>query len=198
MGERLSGASAWQTLLVNSLATGTGLVALILAFGPLSGAQFNPVVTLVDAALGHRPRRELPAYLGAQIVGAFCGVAAAHGMFGAPLFSASHRARGGPSQILAELVATIGLLAVVFASSRSGPRITAFAVGCYITAAYWFTASTSFANPAVTLARSMTDTFAGIRLADVPGFLIAQLTGAAGVALLFRWLILPRPARRSD
>ena len=194
MGDRLSGGNPWQTLLANSLATGAVLVALITAFAPLSGAHFNPIVTLVEASLGPHSWKDVLAYLPAQTAGAFAGVAAAHVMFGEPLFSVSHRARGGVALIFAELIATMGLLAVVLTSSRSGGRNAALAVGSYIAAAYWFTSSTSFANPAVTLARSVTDTFAGIRPADVPGFVIAALAAATGVALLSRWLIRRAPS----
>ncbi|HYP54432.1 MAG TPA: aquaporin, partial [Pyrinomonadaceae bacterium] len=165
------------------------LVALILTFGPISGAHFNPAVTLADASQGGLPWREAPAYIAAQAAGAFAGVAAAHVMFGEALFFASGRERAGASQWFSEFVAAFGLLSVVWGSARArSPAAAPFAVGAYVTAAYWFTASTAFANPAVTLARSATDTFAGIRPADVPAFVVAQLLGAAAATLLFRWL----------
>jgi glycerol uptake facilitator-like aquaporin len=178
MGERLAVGNAAIALLANTLATGAALVALILAFGPVSGAHFNPAVTLADAWQRGRPWREVPAYVAAQAAGAFAGVAAAHAMFGEPIFSASRHARAGAAQVFSEFVATFGLLAVVWCVSRRRPSAAPFAVGAYITAAYWFTASTSFANPAVTLARSATDTFAGIRPADAPAFVVAQFAGA--------------------
>jgi glycerol uptake facilitator-like aquaporin len=188
MGERLAGGNVAVALLANTLATGAGLVALILTFGPISGAHFNPAVTLADASQGGLPWREVPAYALAQITGAFAGVAAADAMFDLPIFSASRHVRTGPSQWLAETVATFGLLAVIWGCSRRRAAVTPFAVGAYITAAYWFTSSTSFANPAVTLARAATDTFAGIRPADAPGFIVAQLVGAGAATALFRWL----------
>jgi glycerol uptake facilitator-like aquaporin len=188
MGERLSGGNAAIALLANTIATGAALVALILTFGPISGAHFNPAVTLADASQGGLRWREAPVYVGAQILGAFAGVAAAHLMFSEPLFFASHHARSGGAQLFSEFVATFGLLAVIWGCSRSRSEAVPFAVGAYITAAYWFTASTSFANPAVTLARSASDTFAGIRPADAPGFVAMQLLGAAVATCLFRWL----------
>jgi glycerol uptake facilitator-like aquaporin len=193
MGARLSGGNVALALLANTIATGAALVALILTFGPISGAHFNPAVTLVEALAGGRPWREVPIYLSAQVTGAFVGVAAAHAMFSAPLFFASRQARAGGAQLFSEFVATFGLLAVICGCARTRPADVAYAVGAYISAAYWFTASTSFANPAVTLARSASDTFAGIRPVDAPGFIVAQLAGAAAAALLFRWL-LPSPA----
>lgn len=188
MGERLAEGNVALALLANSLATGAGLVALILTFGPISGAHFNPAVTLADAWQRGMPWREVPAYLVAQIAGAFIGVAVAHLMFGEPVFSASQHVRTGPAQWFAEFVATFGLLAVIWGCTRGRASVVPFAVAAYITAAYWFTASTSFANPAVTLARAATETFAGIRPADVAGFVSAQLLGAAAATLLFRWL----------
>ena len=195
MGETLAGGNVALALLANTLATGAALVALVLAFGPLSGAHFNPVVTLVDTALGGTRWADVPPYLVAQLTGAFAGVASAHAMFARPLFAFSTHARAGAPQLFSELVATFGLLAVIRGSARGRPAFVPFAVGAYITAAYWFTASTSFANPAVTLARSVTDTFSGIRPADAPGFIAAQLAGAAAAAALFRWL---DPARRGE
>jgi glycerol uptake facilitator-like aquaporin len=193
MGEKLGGGNVAIALLANSLATGAALVALILTFGPLSGAHFNPVVTLGDASQGGLPWRDVPAYIGAQVAGAFAGVAVADFMFDKPAFFASTHERSGMSQLVSEFVATFGLLAVIWAVSRRRPSATPFAVGAYITAAYWFTSSTSFANPAVTLARAATDTFAGIRPADVPGFIAAQIVGAAAATLLFWWLSPPVP-----
>jgi glycerol uptake facilitator-like aquaporin len=200
MGERLAGGNVAMALLANTLATGAMLFALILTFGPISGAHFNPAVTLADASQGGLPWREVPGYVAAQLIGAFAGVAAAHVMFGEPVFSASRHIRAGGAQLFSECIATFGLLAVIWgcARLRSSPPInqTPFAVGAYIIGAYWFTASTSFANPAVTLARSASDTFAGIRPADTPGFIVAQLAGAAAATVLFRWLApsLPKVA----
>jgi glycerol uptake facilitator-like aquaporin len=197
MGERLAGGNVALALLANTVATGAALVALILAFGPVSGAHFNPAVTLSDAWRRGLAWREVPAYVSAQVLGAFAGVAAAHLMFGEPLFSASRHVRAGGAQVFSEFVATFGLLSVVWGCARGGSAGRApFAVGAYITAGYWFTASTCFANPAVTLARSASDTFAGIRPADVPGFVAAQLAGALAATLLFRWLVPGVDARR--
>lgn len=198
MGDRLAGGNVAIALLANTIATGAALIALILTFGPISGAHFNPAVTLADASQGGLAWREMPIYLTAQIAGAFVGVAAAHLMFGEPVFFASHRVRSGGSQLFSEFVATFGLLSVIWGCARLRSSAVPFAVGAYITAAYWFTASTSFANPAVTLARSASDTFAGIRPADVPGFVAAQLAGAAAATALFRWLVpsLPNDAQK--
>jgi glycerol uptake facilitator-like aquaporin len=198
MGERLAVGNVAIALLANSLATGAGLAALILTFGPISGAHFNPVVTLADAAQGGIAWREAPLYIVGQILGAFAGVAAAHLMFGEPLFAASQHARAGASQWWAEFVATFGLLSVIWGCVRARPEAIPFAVGAFVTAAYWFTASTSFANPAVTLARAVTDTFAGIRPADAPGFIVAQLLGAAAATLTMRWLVPALPQRAKD
>jgi glycerol uptake facilitator-like aquaporin len=184
MAERLAGGQPAVALLANSLATGAGLVALILALQDFSGAHFNPAVTATDALHGRRPWREVPAYAAAQILGAVTGVAAAHRMFGEPLFTLASNARPGGGRIFAEFVATFGLLAVVFFTSGKGPAAVAAAVGAYITAAYWFTSSTSFANPVVTIARSLTNSFTGIRPADVPGFLAGEALGAAAFAVL--------------
>lgn len=192
MAERLADGNVAVALLANALATGAGLLALILTFGPVSGAHFNPVVTLADAAQGGLPWREVPAYLVAQFAGAVAGVLLAHVMFDHALIVASSHARGGVGQVVSELVATFGLLAVIWACARRRPGAAPFGVAAYITAAYWFTASTSFANPAVTLARTLTDTFAGIRPADAPAFVAAQVVGAAAATALFRWL-LPIP-----
>ncbi len=198
MAERLAGGNEALALLANAIATGAGLVALILAFGPVSGAHLNPAVTLADAALGGTPWREVPAYVACQVAGAFAGVAVAHAMFDHDLFSASGHARAGMPQVLSELVATFGLLSVIRGCSRGRPSAIPFAVGAYIAAAYWFTASTSFANPAVTLARAATDTFTGIRPSDVPGFVVAQLLGAAAATALFRWLLPAHACEASE
>ncbi|HEV2802842.1 MAG TPA: MIP/aquaporin family protein [Pyrinomonadaceae bacterium] len=197
MGERLAGGSVALALLANTVATGAALVALILAFGSISGAHFNPAVTLADATQGGLRWRDVLVYLAAQTAGAFVGVAIAHLMFGEPLFSVSRHAREGGAQMFAEGVATFGLLSVIWGCARTRtPMAAPFAVPAYITAAYWFTSSTSFANPAVTLARTATDTFAGVRPADAPGFIAAQLLGAALATMLFRWLApaLPKDA----
>lgn len=196
MGDRLSGGNVAITLLANTLATGAALVALILTFGSISGAHLNPAVTLADAWQHGLPWREVPGYVIAQVTGAFAGVAAAHAMFEAPVFTASTHARAGASQAFSEFVASFGLLAIIRGCSRKRATALPFAVGAYIMAAYWFTASTSFANPAVTLARAATNTFTGIRPADVPAFLVAQLLGAAIATALFRWLVpaLPQEA----
>jgi glycerol uptake facilitator-like aquaporin len=188
MGDKLASGNVAIALLANTIATGATLVTLILTFGSISGAHFNPAVTLADAWQGGTAWRHVPAYLSAQFCGAFAGVASAHLMFGEPLFAASRHVRSGGAQMFSEFIATFGLLSVIWGCTRSRPSITAFAVGAYITGAYWFTASTSFANPAVTLARSATDTFAGIRPADVAGFIAAQLAGAIAATALFAWL----------
>jgi glycerol uptake facilitator-like aquaporin len=192
MGERLAGGNIAIALLANTIATGAALVAIILAFGPISGAHLNPAVTLADAWQRGISWREVPAYLVAQLAGAFAGVGVAHLMFGRSLFSASAHVRSGPAQIFSEFVATFGLVAVIWGCVRNRPSAVPFAVGTYITAAYWFTASTSFANPAVTIARSATNSFAGIRPNDVAAFVAAQFAGAFAATLLFRWLIPSR------
>jgi glycerol uptake facilitator-like aquaporin len=190
MGERLAGGNVGVSLLANTIATGAALVALILTFGPISGAHFNPAVTLADASQGGINWRDAPAYISAQIAGAFAGVACANLMFDLPVFFASSKERAGASQMFSEFVATFGLLAVIWGCARrQRAAVVAFSVAAYIVAAYWFTASTSFANPAVTLARSLSDTFAGIRPVDVPGFIAAQLVGAAAATALMRWLV---------
>jgi glycerol uptake facilitator-like aquaporin len=194
MGETLAGGNVAIALLANTIATGASLVCLILTFGPVSGAHFNPAVTLADAVHGGLRWRDVPGYLVAQVCGAFAGVAVAHGMFAKPLFQASQHHRAGAAQLLSEFVATFGLLSVIWGVARRRASAVPIAVGTYITAAYWFTASTSFANPAVTLARAATNTFAGIRPADAPGFIVVQLMGAATATALFRWLI---PAERT-
>lgn len=197
MGERLSGGNIALALLANTIATGAALVALILTFGPISGAHFNPAVTLADAMQGGIAWRDVPAYISAQIGGAFVGVGVANVMFGLPIFFASHHARAGGAQLFSEFVATFGLLSVIWGCARRRASAVPFALAAYITAAYWFTASTSFANPVVTLARSASDTFAGIRISDAPGFIVAQLLGAAAATLLFRWLV-PSLAEEAD
>ena len=189
MAERLSGGSVGLALLANTVATGAALVALILTLGPISGAHFNPAVTLVDASQRRLRWRDAPAYLVAQVVGGFVGAAAAHAMFEQPLLSASRHVRASFGELLGEFVATFGLICVIEGCVRHRREAVPFAVASYITAAYWFTSSTSFANPAVTLARAASDTFAGIRPADVPGFVVAQLVGAAAAMFLFRWLL---------
>jgi glycerol uptake facilitator-like aquaporin len=198
MGERLAGGNVAIALLANAIATGAALVALILTFGPISGAHFNPAVTLADASQRGISWREVPFYIVGQIVGAFAGVAAGNAMFGEPLFFAARHARNGASQLFSEFIATFGLMAVIWGCVRLRSSVVPFAVAAYITAAYWFTSSTSFANPAVTLARSASDTFAGIRPIDVPGFIVAQVLGAAAATALFRWLLplLPEDADR--
>ncbi len=198
MGTRLADGNIALALLANTAATGTALVALILAFGPVSGAHLNPAVTLADAWQKGLPWREVPGYLLAQVLGAFAGVAAAHLMFGEPLFTVSATERSGPPQLFSEFIATFGLLAVIWGCVRHRVAAVPFAVGAYIAAAYWFTASTSFANPAVTLARAVTDSFAGIRPLDVPGFVLAQLLGAAAATALFAWLSPPLSATAAD
>lgn len=188
MGERLAGGNAAIALLANAIATGAGLVALILMFAGLSGAHFNPVVTLSEAWQKNMPAGEALPYILVQVGGAFGGVAAAHLMFGEPVFFASAHVRSGMAQCWGEFVASFGLLAVIIGCSRNRSEAVPFAVAAYITAAYWFTSSTSFANPAVTLARAASNTFAGIRPADAPGFIAAQVLGAAAATLLFGWL----------
>ena len=193
MGERLADGNVAVALLANTIATGAALVALILTFGPVSGAHFNPAVTVADASQGGLPWSRVGLYIAAQVLGVFAGVIAAHLMFSEPLLSASLHERSGPAQIFSEFVATFGLLSVILGCSRSRSTIVPFAVGAYITAAYWFTASTSFANPAVTLARAFTNTFAGIRPADAPGFIAGQILGAVAATLLFKWLVPSLP-----
>ncbi|WP_437744264.1 MIP/aquaporin family protein [Sorangium sp. So ce302] len=198
MAEGLAGGNAAMALLANAIATGAALVALILTLGPISGAHFNPVVTVADASQGGLPWREVPPYVLAQVAGAFAGVAAADTMFDLPVFSVSRHVRTGLSQWFSEFVATFGLLAVIWGCSRRRSEAVPLAVGAYITAAYWFTSSTSFANPAVTVARAATDTFAGIRPIDTPGFIVAQVAGAAAATVFFRWLVPNLPQRASD
>jgi glycerol uptake facilitator-like aquaporin len=189
MADRLSGGNQAIALLANTIATAAVLGALILTFGPVSGAHFNPAVSLADASQGGLGWREVPGNVAAQMMGAVLGVWIAHGMFGERLFMVSLHARSGAAQLLSEFVATFGLLSVIWGCSRRRSNTVPFAVAAYIASAYWFTASTSFANPAVTVARALTDTFAGIRPADVPGFIVAQLLGATAATVLFRWLV---------
>jgi glycerol uptake facilitator-like aquaporin len=192
MGERLSGGNDAIALLANSLATGFALVALIIAFGPRSGAHFNPVVTLAAALRGEFARREVVPYVAAQFAGALLGLLAAHAMFDVALLQHGDKVRTGIAQWWSEIVATFGLVLVVLACGRDRPWAAPFAVGGYIAAAYWFTASTSFANPAVTLARAFTTTFAGIRPEDVLAFVAAQVIGAGLAVLADRMLMLHR------
>ena len=194
MGERLSGGNVAIALLANSIATGVALVAITLALGSISGAHLNPVVTLAERGVKWL---EVPGYVAAQILGAFAGVAAAHAMFAEPIFAASGHMRAGGAQMFSEFVATFGLLSIIRGCTHARPDSIPFAVGAYITGAYWFTASTSFANPAVTLARAATNTFAGIRPLDVPGFIAAQLTGALAATVLWSWLLPSLPKRNS-
>jgi glycerol uptake facilitator-like aquaporin len=189
MGETLSAGNVAIELLANTLATGAALVALILTFGPISGAHFNPVVTLGMAMRKLLPWSEMPLYVGSQFVGGVMGTMLAHVMFGKELYSLSHHERSGHAQLVSEFVASFGLLCVIWGCLKIRSALAVpVAVASYITAAYWFTASTSFANPAVTVARSITDTFSGIRPIDVPGFILAQVAGAITATLLFRWL----------
>jgi len=188
MAERLAPGQSALALLANTLATGAGLAALILSFSAISGAHFNPVVTLSAALRNALPWGEVPAYFVAQIAGAMIGVVIAHVMFELPWFSASQHVRAGMAQGFSEFVATFGLLVVIIGCARAKQSTLAFAVGAYISAAYWFTASTAFANPAVTLARAASDTFSGIRPADAPLFIAAQLLGAVTATYYFRWL----------
>ncbi|HME13204.1 MAG TPA: MIP/aquaporin family protein [Candidatus Acidoferrum sp.] len=198
MGERLAGGNVAIALLANTIATGAALVALILTFGPISGAHLNPAVTLADAMERGVSWTVAACYIPAQCLGGIGGAITAHIMFGLPAISLSHHARSGPAQAFSEFVATFGLLCVIWGCSRRRSETVPFAVGAYITAAYWFTSSTSFANPAVTIARSLSDTFAGIRPADAPLFVFAQLSGAIAATFLFRWLVpsLRLPAER--
>lgn len=189
MAQRLCGNNIGLMLLANAIATGGALIALILAFGPISGAHFNPVVTLVDAWQGGVSWVHVGPYIVAQILGALAGTALANGMFGLPLFFPSHHVRSGAPLLVSEFVATFGLLATIWGCVRSRASATPYAVAAYIVGAYWFTPSTSFANPAVTIARSLTDTFAGIRPLDVPLFIIAQLLGAFAATALFAYLL---------
>ena len=187
MGERLAGGNVAIALIANTIATGAELIALILTFGPISGAHLNPAVTLADAIEHGIPWPEAAAYMLVQCAGGIAGAIIANLMFGLRWYSLSSHSRHGSTLVLSEFVATFGLLCVI-SGSRLRSGAAPFAVGSYITAAYWFTASTSFANPAVTIARSLSDTFAGVRPADVPLFMVAQIAGALCATVLFRWL----------
>jgi glycerol uptake facilitator-like aquaporin len=189
MGERLAGGNVAIALLANSLATGAALIALILTFGPISGAHFNAVVTLAMAVRRELPWRDVVPYIAVQVAGALLGVWATHYIFELPVFMTSHHARTGGPQWVSEGIATLGLLSVIFGCAKARPSAVPYAVGGYITAAYWFTSSTSFANPVVTIARAFSDTFAGIRPQDVAGFIVAQLVGGALATVLFAWLV---------
>jgi glycerol uptake facilitator-like aquaporin len=193
MGERLSGGNVGIALLANSIATGAALAALILAFSGVSGAHFNPAVTVAMAIHRNLPWREVPVYVFAQIAGAIAGVAAAHVMFSEPIFAASQHVRSGGAQLFSEFVATFGLLFVIWGAGRNRSETVPFAVAAYITGAYWFMASTSFANPAVTIARSLTNTFSGIRPEDAPSFILAQMIGAISATFLWSWFSPSRP-----
>jgi glycerol uptake facilitator-like aquaporin len=188
MAERLAGGNVALALLGNTLATGAILVVLILVFAPISGAHFNPAVSAVLAVRGELHWARLGPFVAAQSIGAVAGVLLAHAMFGEAMLQTSSTVRAGPGQWLSEIVATFGLLVTILATSRSRPGHVAYAVGLYVAAAYWFTASTSFANPAVTVARSLTDTFAGIQPAGVAAFVVAQLVGAGAAMVFFGWL----------
>jgi glycerol uptake facilitator-like aquaporin len=188
MGERLANGNAAIALLANTIATGAALAALILTFRPISGAHLNPVVSIGEAILGRHTWGEAWVYVIAQISGGIFGTACANVMFALPPFTLSHHARTGPPQWFSEFVATFGLILVIESCARFEPKWIPVAVACYIVAAYWFTASTSFANPAVTIARSLSDTFAGIRPVDVAPFLAAQLFGGFTAAFVFEWI----------
>jgi glycerol uptake facilitator-like aquaporin len=189
MAERLADGNVAIALLGNTIPTGAILYVLITVFGPVSGAHFNPAVTLVFALKRDMASRSAMAYVTAQVAGGILGVIAAHGMFEAPIWQYSAHVRTGPAQWLAEFIATFGLLATIFGALKAKGQPVALAVGLYITAAYWFTASTSFANPAVTIARSLTDTFSGIRPEDMPWFIIAQLLGAVAALVVTGWVL---------
>ncbi|HMJ07751.1 MAG TPA: MIP/aquaporin family protein [Pyrinomonadaceae bacterium] len=189
MGERLSPGNAGVTLLANSIATAAGLIFLIYGFGHISGAHFNPAITLVETVSGRQGIREGLVFIAAQVSGAFAGVAAANVMFDLPPWFASVKVRGGIGQLLGEFIATFGLIGVVRLGVRYEPKLIGLLVASYITAAYWFTSSTSFANPAVTLARSASDTFTGIAPASVAGFVAAQFFGAVTAMLFFNWMV---------
>ena len=189
MGDTLANGNAAVALLANSVATGAILVVLILIFAPISGAHFNPAVTLAFTLQGRLSRGEAGPYAAAQIVGGLIGVATANAMFGAPLIAAATTVRTGAPLWLGEFVATVGLIGTILGCLRARPAAVPYAVGLFITAGYWFTSSTSFANPAVTLARAFSDTFTGIRPLDVPAFIAVQLIGAVAVTLALRWLL---------
>ena len=188
MGEKLAGGNAAIALLANAIATGCALYVLITIFGPISGAHFNPLVTLVERARGNIVSKDAVLFIVTQAVSAVIGVFIAHTMFELPMVSLSQHARTGGAQWFSEFVATFGLLTVILQGTKARPAAVPALVAAYITAAYWFTASTSFANPAVTFARALTDTFSGIRFSDVPMFIVAQLVGAVSAYGLFRWM----------
>ena len=192
MGENLAGGNVALALLGNTIATGAILVVLILIFGPLSGAHFNPAVTLSFLLRKEITSGEALVYVGVQVAAAICGAMAAHIMFAEPVLMISTHARTGVGQWFAEFIATFGLVATILGCVRFRPDAVPYAVGLFITAGYWFTASTSFANPAVTIARTLTDTFSGIAPMDAPGFIAAQLVGAVAATLVFGWLLQPR------
>ncbi|MDG4855014.1 MULTISPECIES: MIP/aquaporin family protein [unclassified Mesorhizobium] len=185
-------------LLANTLATGAMLVVLITILGPISGAHFNPAVSLVFCLNRSLPPRDLPAYLAAQFAGGIAGTIAAHLMFALPPLEIATKPRAGPAQWFSEIVATFGLVAVILAGLRFERRAVPWLVGLFITAAYWFTASTSFANPAVAVARALTDSFSGIRPADLPGFIVAELLGAFIALALMGWLLRPESIEQSE
>jgi glycerol uptake facilitator-like aquaporin len=194
MGERLAGGNTAIALLANTLATGATLATLIFVFGPISGGHFNPAVTLASASQGGISRSDVPGYIAGQMFGAFIGVGVAHLMFEEALIQVSQHARSGGGQLFSEFIATFGLLCVILGCVRLRSEAVPIAVGLYITGAFWFTASTSFANPAVTLARAFTNTFSGIRPVDAPGFIVAQLLGAFTATFLFCWLVPLNPS----
>lgn len=198
MAERLAGGNMALALLANTVATGAALCALIISFAPMSGAHFNPVVTLSFALRRDLVWQDVPFYLLAQVVGGIGGVVTANLMFGLPAVFMSNHPRTGTAQLFSEFIATFGLVSVILAASRSQVAVVAIAVGAYISAAYWFTASTSFANPAVTVSRSLSDTFAGIRPVDAPGFVLAQLAGGMAATVLFRWLMPAQNDHRNE
>jgi glycerol uptake facilitator-like aquaporin len=189
MAERLSGGNVALALLANAIATGGALVALIVTFGPISGAHFNPVVTLAFLRRGGDHANAALVYIAAQIIGAVGGVFAAHAMFGLPILETSSHVRATQGEWLGEFIATFGLVGLILSAVRHAPAAVPYGVAAYITGAYWFTSSTSFANPAVAIARSLTDTFAGIRPHDVAGFIVAELAGCAAATALFRWFL---------
>ena len=198
MAERLAGGNMALALLANTVATGAALCALIISFAPISGAHFNPVVTLSFALRRELVWQDVLLYLLAQVVGGIGGVVTANLMFGLPAVFMSNHPRTGTAQLFSEFIATFGLVSVILATSRSQVAVVAIAVGAYISAAYWFTASTSFANPAVTVSRSLSDTFAGIRPVDAPGFALAELAGGMAATVLFRWLMPAQNDHRNE
>lgn len=198
MAERLAGGNRALALFANTAATGAALVALIISFGPMSGAHLNPIATLSFAFRSDLLWRDVPFYLVAQVAGGIGGVIAANLMFGLPAVFLSNHSRAGMAQLFSEFIATLGLISVILAASRSTVTVVAIAVGAYISAAYWFTASTSFANPAVTVARALSDTFAGIRPVDAPGFVLAQLVGGIAATVLFQWLMPNQIDKRKE